>query len=469
MTTGTSRIREGLPLLLFLSLLGANLLPAIAATVAAPALPSIARAFAGVGDIDRLVPLVLTLPPLAVAISGPFIGLLVDRVGSRPVLLVAAVVYALAGASALLVPSLEPLLVGRFVLGLAVCALVTGATTLIGQLLDGPARARMLARQSGVVAVIATGFIALSGVLADVSWRAPFALYLLALPIGLIFVRSIPAGVSPTPELPPGGRPSVPTLPTAIAAVTSSGAPGYLPGARRDLRVPTGSLLSLVATMFMAMAVLQSLYYLVALNIPFSMEARFDASATVIGIVVALLMLAFAIGALSSVRLSQLLEPRASVSVAAALVGLGHLLMSGLMPGAAMIGAVFPAALMAGIGYGLIAPNLIAWLAAVAPPQLRGRLFGGMTGSLFLGQFLSPYLWGPATSTFGREGAIAVSGVFALVVCILLAATVVVRPQRNGAHPGHAAVLAVSPRSDLLDEVPANPGVDDPGHGRHIR
>lgn len=464
MTTGTAKIREGISLLLFLSLLGANLLPAIAATVAAPALPSIARAFADVGEVGRLIPLVLTLPPLAVAISGPLIGLLVDRIGSRPVLLVAAVVYALAGASALVAPSLQQLLVGRFVLGLAVCGLVTGATTLIGQLLDGPARARMLARQTGVVAVIATGFITLSGGLADLHWRAPFVIYLLALPIALIFVRSIPAGISPAPQLPPGGRPSVPTLPTAIAAVTSSGAPGYLPDAQRELRGPTGSLVPLVVTLFVAMATMQSLYYLIALNIPFSLEERFDASATLIGIVIALLMLAFALGALGSVRLSQFLEARATVAVAAALVGLGHVLMSGLVPGAATIESVFPAALAAGIGYGLIAPNLIAWLAAVAPPRLRGRLFGGMTGALFLGQFVSPYVWGPVTSAYGREGAIAFSGGFALVVCLALAVAVVSRPQLAATAPRD---IGLAPED--LQEVPVNPGVDDRGDGRHAR
>lgn len=462
MTPGAARIREGLPLALFLSLLGANLLPAIAATVAAPSLPAISRAFADVSDIERLIPLVLTLPPLAVALSGPFIGLLVDRVGSRPVLLVSVLTYALAGASASLAPSLPPLLVGRFILGLAVCALVTGATTLIGQLLDGPARARMLARQTGGVAVVATGFIALSGVLSDVNWRASFLIYLLALPIGVLFIRSIPAGVSPVPQLPPGGRPAVPTLPTAIAAVTSSGTPGYLPSAQRELRIPTGPLVSLVVTMFIAMGTMQSIYYLVALNIPFSLEERFDASATIIGVVVALLMLSFAIGALSSVRLSQHLEPRATVAVAAGLVGLGHLLMSGLVPGAGMIGAVFPATLMAGVGYGLIAPNLIGWLAAVAPPRLRGRLFGGMTGTLFLGQFLSPYLWGPVTTAVGREGVIATSGLFALAVCAVLAASVALRPQRD-----RATGSDLGPTPDPA--VPQTSGPHGPSQGRHAR
>lgn len=462
MSTGTSRFREGLAPLLFASLLGANLLPAIASTVAAPALPSIARAFDGAADVERLVPFVLTLSPLAVALSGPLVGILVDRVGSRPVLLGAAGIYALAGSSALVVPSLGPLLAGRFALGLAVAGLVTAATTLIGQLLDGPARARMLALQTGAVAVIATGFISLSGLLADINWRAPFAIYLLAVPLGLIFARSVPGGVAPVPSLPPSGRPAVPTLPTAIAAVSSSGTPGYLPAAQRGLRGPTGSLMTIVGATFVGMAAMQSLYFLVAINMPFSLEDRFAASASLIGVVVALLMLSFAIGAFLSVRLSQVLEARATVAVAAILIGAGHLLLSGQVPGAATLGVVPPAALVSGIGYGLVAPNLIAWLAAAAPPRLRGRLFGGITASLFLGQSLSPVLWGPAVRAFGRDGAIAASGGVALLVAVLLAIAIIVRPQRG------SATDRVTPSVPDPSNV-STPGADDPVDERHRR
>ena len=465
MTTGRARITEGIAPLLFVSLLGANLLPAIASTVAAPALPSIARAFEGVADVERLVPLVLTLSPFAVALSGPLVGLLVDRVGSRPVLLGAAGVYAVAGSSALLVPSLGALLTGRFILGLSVAGLVTAVTTLVGQLLDGPARARMLALQTGVVAVIATGFISLSGLLTDLHWRAPFAIYLLAVPLGVIFARSVPAGVAPMPVLPPGGRPAVPTLPTAIAAVSSSGTPGYLPSAQRALRGPTGSLMTVVGATFVGMAATQSLYFLVAINIPFSLEDRFAAPASLIGVVVALLMLAFAIGAFLSVRLSQVLEARATVAVAALLIGLGHLLLSGEVPGAATLAVVPPAALVSGIGYGLVAPNLIAWLAAAAPARLRGRLFGGITAALFLGQSLSPTVWGPVVRALGRDGAIAASGGVALVVAGLLAVAIMVRPQRG------SAVDRVAPSGTSVPDpsILSTPGAEDPIHGRHPR
>lgn len=447
MTTGTAKIREGISLLLFLSLLGANLLPGIASTIAAPALPSISRAFADVTDVERLVPMVLTLSPLAVALSGPFIGLLVDRVGSRRVILSAAFLYAIAGTSAVVAPTLGAVLAGRFVLGLAVCGLFTSATTLIGQLLDGPARARVLAVQAGVGGVSATFFIALAGVLADVHWRAPFLIYLLALPLAVMFMRSIPRGVGPGVVPVPIVRPSVPTLPAAIAAVSTSGTPGYLPAAQRerDLRGPSGSLFAVVAVMYFGMAVMQSIHFLVALNLPFVLETRFEASATLTGVVMALLMLAFALGTLGSVRLSQLLEARATVAVAFIASGVGHLLLSGVVPGVSALVSIFPSALISGIGFGLFAPNLIAWLAAIAPPHLRGRLFGGITGSMFLGQFLAPILWAPALTAFGRAGAIAFAGSLTLVVGACLALSVWIRP--NGGRASVARTSGPEPRT----------------------
>ena len=45
---------------------------------------------------------------------------------------------------------------------------------------------------------------------------------------------------------------------------------------------------------------------------------------------------------------------------------------------------------MAGLGGGLIFPNLYAWLADLTPPAWRGRVTAGMSSAIFLGQFLSP-------------------------------------------------------------------------------
>ncbi len=129
------------------TLLAASTLTVMAPTIVAPALPSIAREFAGVARADLLVPLVLTLPALVIALTASGAGALVDRIGRR-VLLGGILLYGLAGGTGWFVSSLPALLAGRVGLGLAIAAALTAVTTLIGDLYGGRARSRMLARQA---------------------------------------------------------------------------------------------------------------------------------------------------------------------------------------------------------------------------------------------------------------------------------------------------------------------------------
>ena len=72
--------------------------------------------------------------------------------------------------------------------------------------------------------------------------------------------------------------------------------------------------------------------------------------------------------------------------------------------------------LVAGLGMWAIMPNLSLWLMASTPPTVRGRLVGGMTASVFLGQFLSPLLVQPIAGPFGLATAyVAMAGALSLV------------------------------------------------------
>jgi hypothetical protein len=421
----------GVPLRLTLTLLLAGLLPAIASTGAAPTLPLLADVFADTPGVERLIPLVLTLSPLAIALSGPGVGYLIDRWGRRPVLLLGAGLYALAGSSAALAPDLRTLLSGRFLLGIAVCCILTAANTVIGDLLDGAERARYLALQAGIVGFGASVLIVVSGLLAGRDWRLPFLLSLLAIPLVPMVRRNVPGGRRARPVvLPAGTRPQVPTLPTAITAVSASGSPGYLPSATRErpVRGPSGRLAVVVATIYVGMVLLQATYYLVAVQLPFLLRERFGAGPGVAGGAVALLMLAYALGAVGSVRVSQTLPATRTTAVSLLAVGVGYAWL-----GSGGRAAVVPAALIAGLGFGVLNPNLLAWLAAVAPAAVRGRLFGGLNASLFLGQFVSPFLWAPAIAGLGRSGALVLAGAGSAVVAGAVAASGLLGRRRGDA------------------------------------
>ena len=175
-----------------LILLFTSSLTVMAGATLAPALPALALHFDPTGERAVLVRLVLTLPALATAIAAPFAGTLLDRFGRKLPLLAFIGVYALAGSSGLFFASLEAILVGRALLGVAVAGVMTASIAMLSDLYAGSERNRVLGIQSACMAGGGVLFLSAGGVLADVSWRAPFALYLAAIPLVLLVARWVP-------------------------------------------------------------------------------------------------------------------------------------------------------------------------------------------------------------------------------------------------------------------------------------
>lgn len=406
------------------TLLAASTLTVMAPTIVAPALPSIAREFATVPQADLLVPLVLTLPALVIALTASAAGALVDRIGRRPVLLGGIVLYGLAGGTGLFVESLPGLLAGRVGLGLAIAAGLTAVTTLIGDLYGGHARSRMLARQAAVMGVSGTVFTIVSGVLAGSGWRWSFLLYPLAWGLLPAVVRTIPAPrqrdrIEPYDAVPgPGtvsdtrrlGRPH----PGDVAPTMTRGAVGV------------------VAVSIALLALVQIVFYLLPVQLPFVLEEVFGLGPARTGLYVAVPPLAYAAASLTSARVSAGRRRATVVAVAFGVTGTGYLAL-GLAPNLAVVALGLG---VGGAGLGLIVPSLVGWVAYAAPARLRGRLMGLMTSVLFLGQFVSPVVWSPVVRVAGRQTALAVAA-GALFALALLAVLVDARRRRRPAG-GHA-------------------------------
>ena len=75
----------------------ASALTIMSGATIAPALPSIEAHFSGTPHAELLTRLVLTMPALFIVLCAPFAGLVVDRLGRKPVLVAAAALFALAG------------------------------------------------------------------------------------------------------------------------------------------------------------------------------------------------------------------------------------------------------------------------------------------------------------------------------------------------------------------------------------
>ncbi len=331
-----------------------------------------------------LVRLVLTIPGLAIALAAPLAGRLSDRVGRKPVLLAGVALYALAGASGLVLDSLAAILVGRVLLGFAVGMVMTSATALIVDLHAGAAREKALGQQAAFMGFGGVVFLIGGGLLAELSWRGPFGVYLLPLAILPLLWLALPA---PKPQAPP-----------------QAGAAGI------DWRVAA----PIYVTAFLGMIV----FYIVPVQLPFLLRALGAPSPTLAGAGIATCSLA---SALTSLFVMKQVRARLSIQMTLALayaaIVLGYLAVA-LSPGVA---PVFAGLALAGLGFGMQMPALVSWLQTAVPPQLRGQAAGYYTMAVFLGQFVSPFIHAPAARMVGYSASYLVAGALALLLALAMA------------------------------------------------
>lgn len=132
---------------------------------------------------ETMVSLVLTLPPLSVALSGLFIGAPADRVGKARMLTVSIVVFTIAGLSGLFLPSLEAILVSRFIMGIAIAGITTSTGALVSECFDAQMRAKVFGLQNAATGASILALDTCGGFLSMRGWRAPFLVY----SVGILF------------------------------------------------------------------------------------------------------------------------------------------------------------------------------------------------------------------------------------------------------------------------------------------
>lgn len=353
-----------------------------------PVLPLISDAFSEVPNAALLTRLVLTMPALFIVISSPWCGWLVDVHGRKKLLIGATLLYGISGSAGAWLDSLTAILVSRALLGISVAAIMTVCITLIGDYFQGTERQHLMGRQSAFMAFGGVAFITAGGALADISWRAPFLIYTLALllvPAVLIWI----------------------TEPEAIPKKHQAAGDSQQPG-----RVSLKTVALIIGVAFAGMA----MFYMIPVHIPFLLAKFGDISGTGIGFALSSSVLMGAITALFYQRLLLLMSYPAVYLLCFFLLGTGYILIffAGSYP------QVFIGLMIGGIGSGLLMPNTNVWLLSEAPAHLRGRFSGMVTTSVFLGQFLSPVLSQPLINVFSIQGGFLIIGTAAVMAVILI-------------------------------------------------
>ena len=348
-------------------LFAAVLAPFQAASIS-PAIPELLAHFADHPNAEYLARLVLVMPSIGIAISAPLAGAVIDRFGRRRFLIGAIFAYALLGASGGLVDNLEVVLVTRLLLGFAAGGAMTATVTLMGDYFDGPERQKFLGQRTAFVNFSAIAINISGGMLAAIDWRVPFLVFLVALVL-------VPMGLR--------------SLPEPVVTAEAKAAPRL-----RFREWP----LAFVALVYVMVFFVNVAFFFVPTQIPFFVRALGYSDASTAGFALAASSLGIALGSLLYHPIRSRVRQAASTFVpAAALVVVGFSLVSV----ADSLITLMPGLLLAGLGFGVINVNAIVWSMEGTPAPIRGRIIGGLTAAMMLGHFSSPLISQPLVQAYG--------------------------------------------------------------------
>jgi len=344
-------------------------------------LPDMTNAFSDVPNGKKLVKLVLSFPGLFIALSAIVAGLVIDKFGRLKLLGAALIIYAVAGSSGYWLENIYLILAGRALLGICVGITMTVVTTLVADYYQGKARQKFAGIQIAVMSLGGIIFITLGGILADISWRVPFLLYLFSLlvfPFAYLFLKE----------------------PKKEEEVNTE---------KKLVKSP-----AIIWFVFVNVMLMWILFFIIPIQLPFYLKSIGVEKNSLIGIAIASSTFFSAIGAISFSKIKDKFSFKQILALGYLLMAVAYVCISY----SDTYGMVILAMLLAGLGMGVMIPNANVWVMQLAPPEIRGREIGRLTTFWFMGQFLSPIILLPFLDWLTQPQ------LFFMIACFLLALSI---------------------------------------------
>ena len=158
------------------------------------------------------------------------------------------------------------------------------------------------------------------------------------------------------------------------------------------------------------------LFYMLPTQFPYLIVNTLGGEPETIGFVIATSMIFNAITSMQYAKIKARLSFAQIFAATFGLFALGLLIISE----ASGIPELFFATAPIGMGFGLLFVNTNAWFLSKVPPSKRGKASGILTSSFFLGQFSSPLLFESIVSAYGIQRLFLVVSILAFSIAMVL-------------------------------------------------
>jgi len=350
-----------------------------------PALPEMIREFGISASTIGLIFTIFTLPGI---IFAPLAGIFADRLGRKKILVPSLILFGLAGTTCFFTKDFHSLLLIRFIQGIGASAIGVINLTIIGDLFSGKDRIKAMGLNAGVLSMGTAIFPAIGGILAQISWEAPFLLSLVALPLAWVVAFKLD---NPEPS-------------------SSDNFKRYMKAAFAGMR--SKEVLSLFAISLLTFIIL---YGPIVTYLPLLLNSRFHASPLMIGLVISSASFITALAASQMGRLAYFMSQPLMISLSAFAYGAAMI----MLPAAeSALWCILPVC-MFGLGQGLNMPNSMSMLTAIAPMEQRA-VFMSVNGMLLrAGQTIAPILMGLVYSGFSLQAVFYAGAVVAAAILVI--------------------------------------------------
>lgn len=350
-----------------------------------PAFPKLAEALNVPPTNIGLLVTAFTFPTL---ILGPVIGVLADRIGRKKILVPSLILFGIAGTACAFVRDFNLLLLFRFIEGIGAAALLSMSVTLIGDLYAGERRAEAMGYNASISSIGTALYPTIGGALATIGWYYPFALPMVAIPIGLVVFFALK-----NPE-PKGER----------------NLKEYLINAQKVIknRQLFGLFIASAANFIL-------LYGAYVTYLPQLINDRFKASPSTIGLILSSISVAIALTSSQLGNLAKRFPPTTLIRASFVFYAVALL----IVPFVYSFWLLLIPTTIFGIGLGIGFPSIQTLLAALAPRDYLATVIS-VNGTFFgLGQTVGPLLMGLAYDIGGISSVFYAGVGFAVLTLIV--------------------------------------------------